>query len=257
MQSKDCMDRFMKDLLFDILRMKAKLTGGPGSDTWHQARFFEQWVDDDDRLLLRLSYARYDIDDIFEALDKTAALFAKVAREVAALLDTSYPEAVESFARESEASSATPTRKEQHHVVKHIPLRDIERIHESDEEDVAPLNPIIRSAYLCVQDMERAVAFYRRFLEVEPVEKDQIYSVFDVGGFRLGLFAYEKMGEAHTFGDNCLPSIEVGSEAKLREKLKDVEVVYGPKKIGRFLVAEILDSEGNRIEITARKESAG
>jgi predicted enzyme related to lactoylglutathione lyase len=111
--------------------------------------------------------------------------------------------------------------------------------------------------YLCVRDMERAIHFYRRFLEASPIEKDEIFSVFDVGGFRLGLFAYGKMGEAHTFGDNCLPSIEVESETRFLAKLQTVEVVYGPKPIGCYLVAEFIDSEGNRIELTTRKESAG
>lgn len=257
MQSMGCVDRLMKDLLFDILRMKAKLIGGSASDTWHEGRFFEKWVEKDDLELMRHAFAHYNEEDIYAALERTAELFAKVAREASVLLDTSYPDDVECFARQSEVPSATPAHEERRPVVRHLPLRDAESVQESSEEVVAPLDPVIRSAYLCVQDMERAIAFYRRFLEIEPVEKDEIYSVFDVAGFRLGLFAYEKMGEAHTFGDNCLLSIEVGSEANLREKLKNVEVVYGPKPIGRFLVVEILDCEGNRIEITAQRESAG
>ena len=114
--------------------------------------------------------------------------------------------------------------------------------------------PVIRSMYICVRNMERAIAFYEQFLGAPPVERDAVYSVFDVSGFRLGLFAFEKMGEAHTFGDNCLPSIEVESEEILMEKLDGVTVVFGPKQIGPYLVAEILDSEGNRLEITAGRE---
>lgn len=112
--------------------------------------------------------------------------------------------------------------------------------------------PVIRSLYVCVCNMERAIAFYEQFLDAPPVERDAVYSVFDVGGFRLGLFAFEKMGEAHTFGNNCLPSIELASEEILKQKLRNVTVVFGPKTIGRFRVAEILDSEGNRLEITSR-----
>ena len=114
--------------------------------------------------------------------------------------------------------------------------------------------PVIRSMYICVRDMERAVAFYEEFLGAPPAERDAIYSVFDLGGFLLGLFAFEKVGEAHTFGSSCLPSIEVASETILMEKIKRVTVVFGPKTIGRFLVAECLDSEGNRLEITAVTE---
>lgn len=48
--------------------------------------------------------------------------------------------------------------------------------------------------------------------------KDDIYSVFAIGGFRLGLFAYKMMGEERTYGSNCLPSIEVESLELLNQK---------------------------------------
>lgn len=48
----------------------------------------------------------------------------------------------------------------------------------------------LRSLYLCVEEMERALNFY----------EDDIYSVFAIGEFRLGLFAYKMMGEEHTYG---------------------------------------------------------
>ena len=120
--------------------------------------------------------------------------------------------------------------------------------------DTPSIFPVILSMYICVRNMERAINFYEQLLGTPPAERDDVYSVFDVGGFRLGLFAFEKMGEAHTFGDNCLPSIEMPSEKLLVEKLKGVTVVFGPKRIGRFLVAEFLDSEGNRLEITTETE---
>lgn len=50
----------------------------------------------------------------------------------------------------------------------------------------------IKSCYICVKDMDRAVAFYETFFEQPVTEKDDIYSVFDIEGFRFGLFAYEK-----------------------------------------------------------------
>lgn len=50
----------------------------------------------------------------------------------------------------------------------------------------------IKSLYLCVKDMDRAIKFYENFFEMEVTERDDIYSVFDIKGFRLGLFAFEK-----------------------------------------------------------------
>lgn len=108
----------------------------------------------------------------------------------------------------------------------------------------------INSLYLCVKDMDRAINFYEEFFEAKVTEKSDIYSVFNVNGFRFGLFAYEKMKEPHTFGNNCLPSISVDSLECLQEKLKDKEICFPITRINDNFVAEFIDSEGNHIEIT-------
>ncbi|MBR5683649.1 MAG: VOC family protein [Ruminococcus sp.] len=109
----------------------------------------------------------------------------------------------------------------------------------------------IKSLYLCVKNMERAIKFYEELFERKVTEKDDIYSVFDVNGFRLGLFAFEKTDEPHTFGSNCLPSISVESLECLKEKLNGKEICFPITKIGSNWVAEFADSEGNHIEMTA------
>lgn len=78
----------------------------------------------------------------------------------------------------------------------------------------------ICSLYLCVNDMDRAVSFYENFFEQTVTEQDPVYSVFDINGFRLGLFAYQKMNEHHTWGSNCLPSISLESVEVLRKNCK-------------------------------------
>ena len=50
----------------------------------------------------------------------------------------------------------------------------------------------ITSLYLCVKDMKRAIKFYEKFFEQSVTKEDDIYSIFDINGFRLGLFAYKK-----------------------------------------------------------------
>ena len=77
----------------------------------------------------------------------------------------------------------------------------------------------IRSLYICVVDMERAIAFYESFFEQKVTKRDEIYSVFEIYSFRFGLFAFEKKHEAHSYGNNW--------------------------------VAEFEDTEGNHIEVTA------
>ncbi|WP_291578498.1 VOC family protein [Clostridium sp. UBA6640] len=108
----------------------------------------------------------------------------------------------------------------------------------------------IKSIYLCVLDMNRAIAFYEELLEQTVTIRNDIYSVFDINGFRLGLFAYQEMNEHHTFGNNCLPSLEVNDIDVLRSKLSKLKIVFPLTKIWDNWVAEFEDSEGNHIEIT-------
>ncbi len=88
------------------------------------------------------------------------------------------------------------------------------------------MNYNIKSLYLCVTDMERAILFYESFFEQEVTVKDDIYSVFDINGFRLGLFAFEKMQETHTFGSNCLPSVSVQNINVFNKKLEDLKIIF-------------------------------
>ena len=50
----------------------------------------------------------------------------------------------------------------------------------------------IESLYLCVNDMERAIMFYEDFFEKEITERSDIYSVFDINGFRFGCLLIKK-----------------------------------------------------------------
>ena len=108
----------------------------------------------------------------------------------------------------------------------------------------------IKSLYICVNDMQRAIKFYTNFFEKNPIKNDSIYSVFDVDGFRFGLFAYKEMNESHTFGSNCLPSIEVGSIEILKRKIEKLKICFPLTKIENNYVVEFIDSEGNHIELT-------
>ncbi len=99
--------------------------------------------------------------------------------------------------------------------------------------------------------MDRAISFYEKFFEKSVTEKDEIYSVFDINGFRLGLFAYQKMNEEHTFGSNCLPSVAFENVDVLKAKITGLEMYFSLTNIKANWVAEFIDSEGNHIEVTA------
>lgn len=112
----------------------------------------------------------------------------------------------------------------------------------------------INSLYVCVKDMSRAVEFYEKLLEMKPIQEDDVYSVFDIEGFRYGLFAYEKMKEKHLYGSNCLPSFTVDNIELFMKKLKKLkcEIVFPLTIIGENYVLEFVDSEGNHIEVTSK-----
>lgn len=112
------------------------------------------------------------------------------------------------------------------------------------------MNFNIKSLYICVVDMNRAIAFYEDLLEQTVTVRDDIYSVFNINGFRLGLFAYKKKNEQHIFGNNCLPSLDIDSFKTFKRKLSKLKIVFPLTQIGGNWVTEFEDSEGNHIEIT-------
>jgi len=111
----------------------------------------------------------------------------------------------------------------------------------------------IRSLYICVKDMERAINFYESLLNQTVIERDDVYSIFDINGFRFGLFANEKVNEKHIYGDNCLPSFEVDNIELAQKKLLllNCPIVFPITKIKNNWVLEFADSEGNHIELTS------
>lgn len=110
----------------------------------------------------------------------------------------------------------------------------------------------INSLYVCVKDMARAINFYEQLLGQKVSEKSEIYSVFDIKGFRYGLFAHEKVQEPKTWGNNCLPSFTVDDIDLLQIKLQQLncKIVFPLTTIGKNQVLEFTDSEGNDIEVT-------
>lgn len=113
------------------------------------------------------------------------------------------------------------------------------------------LNCNIGSLYICVKNMDRAIKFYEDFFEQPVTERDNIYSVFEINGFRFGLFAFEVVNEKHIFGSNCLPSISVDNIETLNIKIQGKEICFPMTQIDNNWVVEFVDSEGNHIEMTA------
>lgn len=71
----------------------------------------------------------------------------------------------------------------------------------------------VRSSYFKVNDMEREIAFWRAFLEVEPAKRSTHWSEFKVGEVRIG-FLLNDFGE-ELKGCSCVPVIECGPDQLL------------------------------------------
>ena len=48
----------------------------------------------------------------------------------------------------------------------------------------------IKSMYLCVNDMDRAIHFYEDFFEQEVLIRDEVYSIFDIHGKTNGFIHF-------------------------------------------------------------------
>lgn len=109
----------------------------------------------------------------------------------------------------------------------------------------------INSLYICVKDMERALHFYGEFLGQKPEAADEVFSVFNIGGFRYCLFEPAKVKESVVWGDSCLPSFETDDIDAAMAKVEQLgcPIVFPLKQIGSNLVFEFTDTEGNDIEV--------
>jgi aminoglycoside 6-adenylyltransferase len=89
----ECCDGHLKRLLLAVLGWHARATSDV--DTWHGARFIEEWLDPALQARLPATFAGYDTERLPGALWATAELFRDVARPLAAQLGLVYAEAVD------------------------------------------------------------------------------------------------------------------------------------------------------------------
>jgi predicted enzyme related to lactoylglutathione lyase len=102
--------------------------------------------------------------------------------------------------------------------------------------------------------MERAIDFYEQFLGRQVTINDNIFSIFEIEGFRYCLFNNQAVNETVKWGDNCLPSFEVDDINAAYEKVVGLNcpIAYQLKQIGDNMIFEFTDCEGNDIEVYAK-----
>lgn len=95
--AKGCCDGLLKERLRRVLEWQAL---AEGRDPWFRGRFLDEWADPDIVAGLHKAFARYDENEVWEALFLTMDLFADAARRTADELDLAYDETAEAHARE-------------------------------------------------------------------------------------------------------------------------------------------------------------
>lgn len=96
--AKMCLDSYLKNLLLKVLEAHAAIKNH--ADVWHDGRFLDRWADEETRAELKNSFAHYDKIDMKNALKSTHKLFARIAKETAALKNFAYPNEAEKFSNE-------------------------------------------------------------------------------------------------------------------------------------------------------------
>ncbi len=109
----------------------------------------------------------------------------------------------------------------------------------------------LASVYVAVQDMERAVAFYRQLFQTDPIQHLDKTSVFQPGAVRFVLLHESVYAFPLHQGNNCVPTFGVTDIEGEHERIKQLEpprisdhIVQG----GPFRLFQFSDTEGNILE---------
>lgn len=110
---------------------------------------------------------------------------------------------------------------------------------------------ILNSMYVSVEDMERAIEFYKKFFEREPANINKRFTNFDLDGFSFGLYAPAVDDEELTLGNNCVPNFKVTNVAEEYNRIKKFTSIIDDeiKDYGDVKLFQLKDSEGNILEI--------
>ena len=95
--AKMCVDSYLKERLLKIVELYCSVFGS--RDVWHDGRFIDRWADKEILTALENCFARYEREDIANALVDTHKLFAELAKKVAENKGYPYPKKAEKCAK--------------------------------------------------------------------------------------------------------------------------------------------------------------
>lgn len=110
----------------------------------------------------------------------------------------------------------------------------------------------LRSVYVGVENMDRALEFYRDLFEMEPTQTEARFSTFEFETLAFGLYHAESDGFEFEFGNNCVPNFRVDDvDAAYRriERLAPEMVHDEILEFGEYRTFHFVDTEGNEIEV--------
>ncbi len=112
------------------------------------------------------------------------------------------------------------------------------------------MKPQIKAIYVAVKDMDRAVKFYEAIFDVKISSKNERMSSFDFDNITFLLFNPKIDGETISSGNNVVPNIEVEDVNKMQDlvKSKECKIVLPLERIGKYMLFQVKDTEGNIIE---------
>ncbi len=98
--AKMCIDAYLKNHLLSMMEFYHISIHGAEYDVWHDGRFLDQWADEDVRAELMDCFGHYSLESMEQALERTAVLFARLAKESAHRNAYQYPITVQQYALE-------------------------------------------------------------------------------------------------------------------------------------------------------------
>ena len=110
---------------------------------------------------------------------------------------------------------------------------------------------ILNSIYVSVENMERAIEFYKKLFQKEPANVDTRMTSFDLNGFYFLLFDQAVDGEKVKFGNNCVPDFKVENVKEEHVRIKEFASTIDDEiqDLGEVKLFQFKDSEGNILEI--------
>lgn len=87
--AKMCVDAYLKNYLLKAIELYCYELDG--KDVWHDGRFIDRWAGDEITKELKKCFARYDKQDVRDALIATNHLFERMSRAYAVKMEYDYP----------------------------------------------------------------------------------------------------------------------------------------------------------------------